>query len=837
MKKIYFCISLFLISLPHFSSAVTYTWNTYVAGNLSYTNGNMSTTITGTAFDTRGPQDPNGGANSGYKSPKYISTATINTYQGGFTNDYGMPGLVVGHDWTNLTSSTVVTMTFAVPVGGPVSFNLYDINTGSWGGNDPVWIDKITIAGTDCGGTVVYPVVTGCSNNVSGANNNIITGNGNCTNNTNTITFNSPSIKTITITYSSGSPLSSGYGNDPDPQYIIVSDITASALSLLTLTNNNPSITCTSSTVTLSATSSIGGAAYSWAGPNSANPAGTTPNNSSTVVSAIGTYTVTVTDVGNGCSASASVSVTQNINLPGASIATPSTITCTNQNVTLSASSATSGVNYSWSSGGSAATTSVSAIGIYTVTVINPANNCSSSATVSVSQNTTAPNASIGTPAQLNCANSSVTLTASSTTLNATYAWSGGGTSSTKTTSTAGTYVVTVTDPVNGCTASASVTVTSSGTGVTTSTNFTNATCGNSNGIATVTASGGSGSYTYNWSNSQTASSATNLAAGTYLVTVTSGSCSATASVSVGSTSGLTLNTSFTSTTCGNNNGNAHVTVTGGSGTYTYNWSNSNATDSVSNLSAATYTITVNDNAGCSASATVIIDSTSLSNVHITPANNIMCAGDSIQVCLDNTYTSYLWSNGAVTQCIYAHGAGNYYVTVTDNGNCTTTSNHATIQVYPLPPVSISVNGDTLTSYNANSYQWYLNGGIINGANGHIYIAHQTGNYTVAITDSNGCIVFSNPVTVGGTVGINKLNEESTVNIFPNPLEQGNWMIEVKEILLGSELKIFDNNGRLAFETAITYLKFEIPVQFARGVYFLQIRNQETLLKRKLIRL
>lgn len=41
--------------------AVTYNWNTWVAGALTYSTTNMTATVTNTAFDTRGPQDPNGG--------------------------------------------------------------------------------------------------------------------------------------------------------------------------------------------------------------------------------------------------------------------------------------------------------------------------------------------------------------------------------------------------------------------------------------------------------------------------------------------------------------------------------------------------------------------------------------------------------------------------------------------------------------------------------------------------------------------------------------------------------------------------------------------------------
>src|SRR6185295_19919557 len=69
------------------------------------------------------------------------------------------------------------------------------------------------------------------------------------------------------------------------------------------------------------------------------------------------------------------------------------------------------------------------------------------------------PDVSIATPVVLTCSVTSVTLNASSLTPNVTYAWSGGGSASSKTVSAPGNYSVTVTDPANGCSASTSTIV------------------------------------------------------------------------------------------------------------------------------------------------------------------------------------------------------------------------------------------------------------------------------------------------------------------------------------------------------------------------------------------
>jgi hypothetical protein len=974
------CLAVCLLA-AHFSSlATTYNWNTWVAGALTYNTTNMSATVANTNFTTFGPQDPNGGASNGYKSPKYVSNATIATYQGGFTNDYGLQGLVLGLDWANLTSSTTVTITFATPVAGPVSFDIYDINTGSWGGNDPVWIDKITVAGTNCAGAAVYPVISGCGNNISGANSNIITGRSACTNSTNTITFNASTIKTITITYASGGPLASGYGTDPDAEYIIISSITTgNNAQLVDATASAGGLTCNSPTTALNGVSSVNNATYSWTGPNSGSAAGTTPTAASTTVSAPGTYVLAVTDPSSGCSFNDTVVVTQNINAPGGTIAPPAQLSCTVSSVTLTASSAVNGVSYAWSAGGTGNPKTVMAAGTYTVTITDPSNGCSStasalvtssgsglsvsassvgatcgnangSATVSLSSGTaigyswsngastaTAANLAGGTytvtvtgnggcsatasvsvtaTSALSLSSSSTTATCSqvngTATVNATggssltYLWSNGDNTPTADSLAGGSYNVTVTDAggcsatvsvpvsstagfvlipsstpttcglangsaavdvissiaagyvwsngdtaaapsnlaggnysvtvtaISGCTASATVSVAAS-SGLAIASSSTAATCGNANGTATVNLVTGAATA-YNWSTGASTPTVSGLSGGTYTVTVTgSGGCSATGSINVSATTGLALQTSSVNSTCGNNNGSAAVTVATGTAPFGYLWSNGGATAAISNVSAGTYTVTVTGAGGCSATAAIAINGGTTNPVTVFSEKTLMCVGDSTDICAPTGYASYLWNTGATTRCISTTLAGNYYLTVTDNGGCSATSNHLAINVRPQPPVSISVNGDSLLSYAAVTYQWYFNGVEIGGANSPLWVAGQSGFYTVQVTDTNGCTATSLPVNVTLT-GMETVYKDE-LGIFPNPLQTGSWNLNCGAVWLGGEIEIFDNNGRLLYKAEIKDSRQEIDLVVAKGFYLARLVSKAKSKAVKLIKL
>ena len=117
----------------------------------------------------------------------------------------------------------------------------------------------------------------------------------------------------------------------------------------------------------------------------------------------------------------------------------------------------------------------------------------------------------------------------------------------------------------------------------------------------------------------------------------------------------------------------------------------------------------------------------------ITTNENIFCSDDSTQICALSGYASYQWNAGVTGtgNCIYAKQAGDYYVTITDINGCTAESNHLPISVYPVTPASIIRQGDTLSSYGAVSYQWFLNNNPITNATGPIYIAGQQGLYSI----------------------------------------------------------------------------------------------------------
>ena len=347
--------------------------------------------------------------------------------------------------------------------------------------------------------------------------------------------------------------------------------------------------------------------------------------------------------------------------------------------------------------------------------------------------------------------NGAVTVTGSGGSAPYTYAWSNGRTTASNTGLAAGTYTVTVTDN-NSCVTTRSVTITQPSALTVTTGATTNVACfGSNNGSTSVNATGGTSAYSFNWSNGRTTATNTGLAAGTYTVTVTdANACITTRTITITQpSSALTTSAGTTNNVAcvGGNNGSATVNASGGTTGYTYLWSNGRTTATNTGLAVGAYTVTVSDANGCSTTRSFNISqpATALSSSTVS-VNNATCstAGSiDINAAGGNGAYTYQWSNGANTQDINGLSAGNYTVTITDQGGCSLTNGPIAISSVGTPSASVtnitavSCNGGANGAANisvsgGNGVYTYLwsNGRTTEDISGVV-----AGNYSVTITD------------------------------------------------------------------------------------------------------
>ncbi|MFH0893288.1 MAG: PKD domain-containing protein [Bacteroidota bacterium] len=255
-----------------------------------------------------------------------------------------------------------------------------------------------------------------------------------------------------------------------------------------------------------------------------------------------------------------------------------------------------------------------------------------------------------------------------------------------------GIYICTVTN-ANGCSDTTSVTI-SSASGLSGTVTVVDESCGLGNGSATANPSSGTAPYTYAWNTvpAQITQTATNLVAGNYTVTITDvAGCTFVINCVVGNSPGVAVSTTSTDENCGHSNGTATATPAGGTAPFDYEWSSIPVqyTQVATNLPAGTYTVTVTDDAGCTGTASAVVTNIPGPSAAIT---NII-----------HTYCNQ--SNGAA--------------------------------------VVTAMNGVPPYTYLWNTVPAQMVDSAINLA---------AGNYSVTVTDNNGCTAVNN-VTIDPSAG------------------------------------------------------------------------------------
>ncbi|MDQ3279882.1 MAG: hypothetical protein M3Q69_00550 [Acidobacteriota bacterium] len=513
---------------------------------------------------------------------------------------------------------------------------------------------------------------------------------------------------------------------------------------------NGPTTFCEGGQVQLTATGGSG-TYYSWSDGQQGQ---------AIFVSTPGEYRVTV-DAGNGCNVTSNpVVVTVNPLPPVPTIAASGPTTfCAGESVTLTAPS---GYTYSWSNGATTQSIQVTQSGNYSVTVSNASGCTATSSAVPVTVHSAIGLTGISIPPV--CPGVETTARAqayrSGQYINdVTYTWtiSGGtithaegNTASFISESSAVTLSVTAID-ANGCSAAATKTSTVSerlNPRILTSgpTTFCEG------GYVQLTSSE---EYGYQrWSNGSEARGITVLGPGEYTLTVwNSEGCSYTSEPVI-----VTVNPRPTTPEI--TIGGATSFCAGGSVTLTapsadsYSWSNGATTQSIVVTQSGDYSVTVSNGSGCTATSSAVHVS-----VYDLPATPVItasgpttfCAGGNVTLTAPTGY-AYSWSNGATTQSITVNASGNYSVTVASASGCSAQSAATTVTVNDPPQTPlITADGSTtfcsggkvtLTAPTGYSYVWS------NGATTQSITVNASGNYSVTVSNANGCSAQSAATTV-----------------------------------------------------------------------------------------
>ena len=194
-----------------------------------------------------------------------------------------------------------------------------------------------------------------------------------------------------------------------------------------------------------------------------------------------------------------------------------------------------------------------------------------------------------------------------------------------------GTYIITltVTGPAN---APSTTTQTINILGLTTSVISNNNCFADKNGSATVNVIPVTAApFFYSWNSTpvQTTATATTLAGGTYTVTVNAlNSCTTTATVVITEPAVLSHTINIIQPGCAVATGTATITESGGTAPYTYSWFPSGGNGPTANgLAPGNYVVTVTDSKLCKEDIPVVIANATLPNISITNKKDATCFG------------------------------------------------------------------------------------------------------------------------------------------------------------------------------------------------------------------
>lgn len=320
-----------------------------------------------------------------------------------------------------------------------------------------------------------------------------------------------------------------------------------------------------------------------------------------------------------------------------------------------------------------------------------------------------------------------------------------------------GSYTCTITD-VNGCTTTLIQQV-AQPPQLVLNTPRTNVRCfGESSGSISAIPSGGVPPYVYNWSTNSSNYAIPNIPAGDYELTVTDGhSCTVSVTVPITEPSLLEVTVASYDERCyGGTSARATTTPSGGSPPYYYVWSTSEPLQqypTAINLAAGTYVVTITDSHACTTTASTVINEPPPLTVSVPDITHNICfggrAGSSTAVGTGGSPGyQYRWNTVPPQLTATATGipASTYRVTVTDDSLCTATAVVVINQPSPIhatylasPALCYDSAQGSVRVYVHNGTPWYTYSWNPNVSTTDSAMNLLGGNYSVTITDANGC--------------------------------------------------------------------------------------------------
>ncbi|MFL5754278.1 MAG: SBBP repeat-containing protein [Bacteroidia bacterium] len=181
---------------------------------------------------------------------------------------------------------------------------------------------------------------------------------------------------------------------------------------------------------------------------------------------------------------------------------------------------------------------------------------------------------------------------------------------------------------------------------------------------------------------------------------------------------------------------------------------------------------------------------------------------------------------------------GNAYVTG-KSGSIGASLGITTIKYCTAPPIpTISQSGSVLTSSAASGNQWYLNGTLIPGDTAQNYSVISPGDYTVVVTNANGCSATSAIFTMPSSTGIFTASLDLRLAFYPNP---SRGIFNLTSAFLQDHKFEFYLRNSMGEKITIPFTQKNGTVEIdlrdqSAGIYLAELRSENGIYRGKIIK-
>lgn len=193
---------------------------------------------------------------------------------------------------------------------------------------------------------------------------------------------------------------------------------------------------------------------------------------------------------------------------------------------------------------------------------------------------------------------------------------------------------------------------------------------------------------------------------------------------------------------------------------------------------------------------TQVLQVLELPTISLTPFPSHLCLEDSSAQTFINASGISWTGKGVANNQFFAHLAGvgqHWSMGVITGANGCSNSDSIMVEVQAGPAIpTITFNNNNLSSNASGTYQWYLNGQAISGANAATHTPIQTGFYQVGVSGPNGCETRSLAYDYIHT-SVRQVVQH--ISLYPNPAKNQVQLNTTPEMF--KQFRLTDQSGKI----------------------------------------